>query len=111
MPKLRQSARRHRQTQPPQIVPPTAFDQQRVSGDKNIFPDDVTKTEISRSGKTQLIIPVKVCVSRGGAVDGVTVLKSSGFAAYDEKLKREIRRWRYNPFMMRRACPPRSGTA
>ena len=81
-------------------MPPTAFDQQRVSGDKNIFPDDVTKTEISRSGKTQLIIPVKVCVSRGGAVDGVTVLKSSGFAAYDEKLKREIRRWRYNPFMI-----------
>src|SRR6185295_9809912 len=33
---------------PPQNVPPTALDANRIAGEKNIVPDDVTKTEISR---------------------------------------------------------------
>jgi protein TonB len=83
----------------PSIVPPNALEQSRISGEKNIFPDDVTKTEISRSGKTRLMIPVKVCIDRLGAIAGVTIVgKGSGFSAYDEKLKREIRKWKYRPF-------------
>ena len=83
---------------PPQNVAPTALEQQRISGDKNIFPDDVTKTEIQRSGKTQLMVPVKVCIDRAGNIASVKVMKSSGFALYDQKLDREIRKWRYKPF-------------
>ena len=84
---------------PPAIVPPNALEQSRISGDKNILPDDVTKTEISRSGKNRLMIPVKVCIDKGGGISGVTIVgKGSGFSAYDEKLKREIRKWKYRPF-------------
>ncbi|KAB2896222.1 MAG: TonB family protein [Kofleriaceae bacterium] len=79
---------------------PTALEAQRVSGDKNIFPDDVTKTEIQRSGKTQLIVPVKVCIDRAGNMASVRIMKSSGFPAYDQKLTREINKWRYRPFMV-----------
>jgi protein TonB len=91
---------------PPQNIAPTALEQQRVSGDKNIFPDDVTKTEIQRSGKTQLMVPVKVCIDRGGAIASVKVMKSSGFPAYDQKLTREINKWRYRPFMVNGAPTP-----
>ncbi|MBZ0235180.1 MAG: energy transducer TonB [Deltaproteobacteria bacterium] len=86
--------------QPPKTVVPTALEAQRVSGDKNIFPDDVTKTEIQRSGKTQLIVPVKVCIDRAGNMASVRIMKSSGFPAYDQKLTREINKWRYRPFMV-----------
>ncbi len=83
---------------PPQNIAPTALEASRVAGDKNILPDDVTKTEIQRSGKTQLMVPVKVCIDRAGAISSVKVLKSSGFPAYDAKLTREINKWRYRPF-------------
>jgi protein TonB len=91
---------------PPQNVAPTALEAQRISGDKNIYPEDVTKTEISRSGKTQLMVPVKVCIDRAGNIASVKVMKSSGFAAYDQKLDREIRRWRYKPFMVNGTATP-----
>ena len=83
---------------PPQNIAPTALEQQRVSGDKNITPDDVTRTEIQRSGKTQLMVPVKVCIDRAGNIASVKIMKSSGFPAYDQKLTREISKWRYRPF-------------
>jgi TonB family protein len=77
-----------------------------VSGEKNIIPDDVTKTEIQRSGKTQLMVPVKLCLDRSGNISSVKILKSSGFAAYDQKLIREINKWRYRPFMVNGAPSP-----
>jgi protein TonB len=83
---------------PPQNIAPTALEQQRISGDKNIFPDDVTKTEIQRAGKTQLTVPVKVCLDRAGNIASVKIMKSSGFPAYDQKLNREINKWKYRPF-------------
>jgi TonB family protein len=79
-------------------VPPTLLEGSRIAGDKMIVPDDVTKTEIQRSGKTQLMVPVKVCIDRAGNIASVKVMKSSGFVAYDQKLDREIRKWRYKPF-------------
>lgn len=66
----------------------------------------MTRTEIQRSGKTRLVIPVKVCVNRAGGIDSVNVMKSSGFSSYDEKLKREIRRWKYRPFMVNGQAAP-----
>lgn len=94
---------------PPQNVAPQAFEAQRISGEKQILPDDVTKTEIQRAGKTQFMVPVKVCVATNGAVSDVRVLKSSGFPAYDQKLNREIRKWRYTPFTVNGMPAPACG--
>lgn len=85
---------------PPPIMPPTAFEQQRIAGNKLIFPDDATKEAIHRAGVTRLMVPMKVCVTRAGDVDVATVLKSSGFPAYDARLVDEVRRWRYTPFVI-----------
>ncbi len=94
---------------PPQNVAPQAFEAQRISGEKQILPDDVTKTDIQRSGKTQFIVPVKVCVATNGSISDVKILKSSGFPAYDQKLNREIRNWRYTPFMVNGIPAPACG--
>jgi hypothetical protein len=84
---------------PPQVVPPTALDALRISGEKNIVPDDVTKTEIGRSGKDRLVGSFKLCLTVGGDIASVTQLKSTGFGSYDKKILNTIRgEWRYKPF-------------
>lgn len=86
---------------PPQNVAPTALDANRIAGEKNIVPDDVTKTEISRSGKDKLIGSYKLCITADGNISSVVQLKSTGFPAYDSKITSTIRgEWRYRPFMV-----------
>jgi len=86
---------------PPQNVAPTALDANRIAGEKNIVPDDVTKTEISRSGKDRLIGSYKLCITADGNISNVTQLKSTGFPAYDSKITTTIRgEWRYRAFMV-----------
>jgi protein TonB len=92
---------------PPQNVAPQALDANRVSGEKNIVPDDVTKTEISRSGKDRLIGSYKVCISTEGNIAQVNQLKSTGFTSYDQKIVSTIRgEWRYRPFMVNGKAAP-----
>jgi protein TonB len=92
---------------PPQNVAPQALDANRISGEKNIVPDDVTKTEISRSGKDRLVGSFKVCISLEGNISQVNQLKSTGFPAYDQKIVGTIRgEWRYRPFMVNGKAAP-----
>jgi protein TonB len=92
---------------PPQNVPPTLLEGSRVAGDKMIVPDDVTKTEIQRSGKDKLVGSFKLCINAGGEVTAVTMLKSSGFPSYDSKIQRKMRsEWKYRPYAVNgRAVP------
>ena len=85
----------------PQNVAPTALDANRVSGDKDIVPDDITKAEIGRSGKERLVATYKLCINMEGAINTVSQLASTGFPAYDAKILETIRtKWRYRPFMV-----------
>lgn len=82
-------------------VAPAALDVLRIAGDKNIVPDDLTKTQISRSGKDTVVGSYKLCVTAAGDIKAVSQLKSTGFPAYDSKIQNTIRaEWRYRPFMM-----------
>jgi periplasmic protein TonB len=92
---------------PPANVAPTALDANRIAGEKNIVPDDVTKTEISRSGKDKLIGSYKLCITAEGNISAVNQLKSTGFVAYDQKITSTIRgEWRYRPFMVNGKATP-----
>ena len=91
---------------PPQNIPPTLLEGSRIAGDKNIVPDDVTKTEIQRSGKDKIVGSYKLCISVDGAVTTINQLKSTSFPAYDSKIQREMRGWKYRPYMVNgRAVP------
>ncbi|MBK9070731.1 MAG: hypothetical protein IPL79_06985 [Myxococcales bacterium] len=90
-----------------QTVPPTAFKANRISGNEQIQPDDMTKLEISRSGKSRLIASVKVCVDASGNVSSATkVGGGTGFASYDSKILGEVRKWRYRAFLVNGKAVP-----
>ncbi|HEU4731233.1 MAG TPA: hypothetical protein VFT22_25240 [Kofleriaceae bacterium] len=92
---------------PPQNVAPQALDANRIAGEKNIVPDDVTKTEISRSGKEKIIGSYKLCITAEGNINSVVQLKSTGFPAYDQRITSTIRgEWRYRPFMVNGKAAP-----
>ena len=92
---------------PPSLLPPTAFRANRVSGNEQIQPDDLTKLEISRAGKNRLVMSVKVCVGSAGDVSAATpVGGGTGFAAYDAKILRAVASWRYNPFVINGRATP-----
>ncbi|HUH04382.1 MAG TPA: TonB family protein [Kofleriaceae bacterium] len=90
----------------PQIVPQVALEAQRLSGDKNILPDDTTKLAIKRDGKTRIVTTVKMCLSAGGTVQRVEMLKSSEYPAYDAAIKSTMRTWRYSPFKVNGKAVP-----
>jgi TonB family protein len=85
-------------TAKPTTVTPQALEALRISGEKQIIPDDVTKTAILDAGKTRLVIPIKLCITDAGDVKSVSILKSSGFADYDAKIQTTMAAWRYKPF-------------
>jgi periplasmic protein TonB len=88
----------------PQIVPPAVLQGNRISGDPQIIPDDVTKTEIQRSGKTRIIASAKLCLDKEGNVASVNLVKSSGFPSYDDKIRTQMNGWRYRPFTVNGAA-------
>jgi TPR repeat protein len=90
----------------PPNVAPTTLEAYRIAGERNIVPDDATKTEISRARKTRLIGSYKLCLTSSGRIRTVTRLKSTGFAEYDQRLMQKIRDWRYRPFMLNGAPTP-----
>jgi hypothetical protein len=82
-------------------VPPLALDAMRIAGEKNILPDDVTRKTIRESGRDKVIGSYKLCVKRTGAVASVTLLKTTGFPSYDQRIMSTIRaQWRYRPFLI-----------
>jgi serine/threonine-protein kinase len=86
---------------PPQTVAPTALDANRISGEKDIVPDDITQAEIGRAGVGTLVGSYKLCITTDGSIATVTPLKATGFPAYDTKIQNTIRsQWRYRPFMV-----------
>ena len=91
---------------PPQNVPPTLLEGQRIAGTKLIQPDDVTKLQIQQSGKDRIVGSYKLCLSVSGVPSAIAMLKSTGFPAYDAKIQAEMRNWRYKPYMVNgRAVP------
>ena len=90
----------------PQNVPPTLLEGSRIAGNKNIVPDDVTKTEISRSGKDRIVGSFKLCITVDGNIASISQLKGTGFGAYDQKIQSEMRAWRYKPYMVNGKAVP-----
>jgi outer membrane biosynthesis protein TonB len=78
----------------------------RIAGEKMIYPSDVTKTEINRSGKERILGSFKLCLTVGGEISSVNQLKSTGFPAYDARILQEMHNWRYKPYMVNGKAVP-----
>jgi TonB family protein len=89
-----------------QNVPPTLLEGYRTRGSKLIVPDDDTKLAFQESGKDKLITSYKLCVDTTGAVDRVSMLKTSGYPAYDAKIMRAMKGWGYRPYLVNGKAVP-----
>lgn len=87
-------------------VASTTLDQERIAGERQIVPDNETKSKISMAHKTQLIGSFKLCMSSSGRIQSVKVLKPTGFNDYDDRLVRRLRDWRYRPFLVNGSAMP-----
>ena len=52
-------------------------------------------TEIARSHHGKVTSKLKMCVAASGDVEGVTLVSSSGLAAYDDAVVAAVSDWRY----------------
>ena len=91
---------------PPQNVPPQLLESLRISGDKVIAPDDATQKQIKKSGKERIIGAYKMCLDVSGTVSLISQLKSTGYAAYDQKITKAMRTWRYKPYQINGKATP-----
>jgi hypothetical protein len=81
----------------PRNIPPTELEGRRTAGDKAITPDAATAAAIAKS-KKKVVASFNMCIDANGAVAAVTVLKSSGFPAYDKRIETTMRdTWKYKP--------------
>lgn len=72
----------------------------RLEGERHIEPSPLTQAQLGRAGRSSTIGVFDVCVERDGSVSEVRVVRSTAFAAYDAKIQREIRAWRYQPVLL-----------
>lgn len=84
----------------PRVVPQVAVEAQRIAGEKQILPDDSTRMQMQRDGKNQIVATVKMCLSAGGDISSISVLRSSGYPDYDRKIRAKMGEWKYNPFLV-----------
>lgn len=84
----------------PTIVPPSVARGLRISGNEQIHPPESVRVEMLHQGKESVQATVQVCVGPRGTVDQLRMMKSTGFQAYDDTLLREMRAWRYRPYLV-----------
>lgn len=73
---------------------------QRVQGDKLVTPDALTVAAILRSERRSVIGVFNVCIDSKGDVADINVVRSTRFPAYDAKIQRQVRTWRYQPVLL-----------
>ncbi len=83
-----------------QTVTPLALERLRLTGTQQIEPDATTRGQMIGAGKLSVLASIKLCVNVRGRVASATLHKPSGFAAYDQKLLREIRQWTFKPYLI-----------
>lgn len=62
-----------------------------------IIPPLSVRQDMVRTGRTMLRAEVEYCVSPGGAIAAIKLVKSSRYRDYDEALLAEVGRWRFEP--------------
>jgi hypothetical protein len=72
----------------------------RISGKKNILPDDHIKTAIERKHLHQVVGSFKICLDEHGAPESILPIRSTGFADYDRELLAGMHEWRYEPYVL-----------
>jgi ferric-dicitrate binding protein FerR (iron transport regulator) len=84
---------------PTRNIAPNALEPLRIKGNKTIMPDSFVQRSIQNTGDNRLIAVVKLCIDTTGKVSRLTLLKTSGYPAYDDKILAEMKGWGYRPYV------------
>lgn len=90
----------------PKTVMPSTLEEKRIAGEAHIWPDAATKQGMRLYDQKQVIAVFKLCVGTDGRVFSLNILKSSGYPEYDRKLRDNMRKWRYRPFVINGNATP-----
>jgi len=82
------------------IVVARLIEGHRIEGNPQIAPPDTVKQAMQRSGLDSLTGAVKMCLNQRGGVRSLRVLRSTGYAEYDQRLLAGMRTWRYDPYTL-----------
>lgn len=83
-----------------QTIAPPLLKGLRIKGDTAIAPPDVVKTQMMRDDHRRSVGAFKICIAASGAVSSVSVVASTKYPAYDEKLMTAMRAWEYRPYLV-----------
>jgi TonB family protein len=82
---------------PPKVIPLAVLETLRTGGTREIVPDQPEQTAIAKLGRNVVVVH-KLCIDATGKLDQVRLLKSTGYPAYDQKVKRELEAWTFQPY-------------
>jgi cysteine-rich repeat protein len=83
------------------IIPPSLLTGLRISGETQIVPPDVVKTEMLRDGKERTVGSFKLCMDTSGRISSISPQgKGTGYGPYDAKIVTTMRTWRYRPYLL-----------
>jgi protein TonB len=74
------------------VLPPMMGKKQKVSGDEPVFPVALRKAGVVH------VVMAKICVSKTGALDGVTIMKKAD-PELDANVISAVKTWRHNPLL------------
>lgn len=92
------------------LLPPTLFQGLRISGETQVHPSDVTKSQMIHDGTSRTLGILKLCIAVDGAISSVSVASSTKYPAYDARLVEAARGWRYRPYMVNERPVPACST-
>jgi cysteine-rich repeat protein len=83
----------------------------RIAGDPQIHPPESVREAMNEDRKSRAIGIVRMCLSTSGAVESIRVVRSTGYALYDQLLTQRMRGWRYLPYRTASGTPVPACTA
>jgi periplasmic protein TonB len=82
------------------VVASQAIEGYRISGDPQIAAPDSVRSQMMRKAQTSTTGVVKMCLGADGTVHSLSILRSTGYPEYDQRLTSRMRDWRYRPYQV-----------
>ena len=79
-------------------IPSHFLDGKRIAGNERIMPPQSVLVAMYRSNNRRIEGNIKMCIDKNGRVKTLQMTRTMGYKAYDTKLLREMRHWRYRPY-------------
>lgn len=84
----------------PQNIAQQMIEGQRISGNTQILAPDSVLMAASGQGLDTIRAKVKLCLDASGHPASITFERESDFPALDDKIRAELERWRYRPYVV-----------